>query len=114
MVDKDNKFKTVGDALAFCRQFGLDISATNEQLFDVANSLLVANRRPQLISHENRDFRGFKIKPSDRGMSYFMSDEDTTFNGVTDRFSFIVIAKDLKEANLFADHALHPAKFEWE
>jgi len=114
MPDKDNKFKTVEDARAFCKIFGLDISIDNVQLFDVANSLLLANHRPQLISAEIRDFRGFKIKPSDRGMSNLISKEDTIFYGSTERFSFIVIAKDLEEANMFAKHTLHPTEFEWK
>lgn len=114
MLNQDNRFKTVDEALTFCKQFGLDMSAANEQLFDIANSLLIANHQPQKTPTEHRNARGFKIKPIDTGMSFFKSNEDTVFNGVTERFAFIVIAKDQAEADAFAKHALGPIEFEWE
>lgn len=38
MSDKNN-FKTVGDAVKYCKKHGLSISPVNDQLFDIANSL---------------------------------------------------------------------------
>lgn len=51
-------------------------------------------------------FRGFRVKPSDRGLSYFTAADDNTYEGKTDSFNFVVIAKDEPEAHRFAKQAL--------
>ncbi len=48
------------------------------------------------------------------GMSFVTSDDDTAFNGSVERFKFLVVAKDISEANKVAEHALGSIKFEWE
>lgn len=63
---------------------------------------------------KNMEFKGFRVKPDDRGMSFITSDDDTVFNGSTDRFKFMVVAIDISEANKLAEHALGDIEFEWE
>lgn len=53
-----------------------------------------------------KTFRGFRVKPTDRGTSYLLDDSDAVYEGETDSFSFIIVAKDDEEANRFAVHAL--------
>ena len=60
----------------------------------------------------SKSFRGFRVKPSDRGMSFITSSEDVEFEGRTDNFEFIVVAKNYIEAKQFADHALGEISFE--
>lgn len=62
----------------------------------------------------DQSFRGFIVKPGDRGLSLLTSNDDVVFNGRTDRFKFTVVAKDLTEANNFAKNALGHIDFAWE
>ena len=59
-------------------------------------------------------FRGFRVKPATEGITCFVSDDDVLFSGSTDRFEFLVIAKDIEEANSFAKAALGTIQFKWE
>jgi len=60
------------------------------------------------------EFKGFRVKPDDRGMSLFTSDNDSLFNGSTETFNFVVVASDKDEANLIAKHALGEINFTWD
>jgi hypothetical protein len=59
-------------------------------------------------------FKGFRVKPDDRGLSLMTSDNDFLFNGSTEKFKFVVVASDKAEANLIAQHALGEINFTWD
>jgi hypothetical protein len=42
---KETTFRTCGDAHRFCKQFGLDVSIANDQLFDIADALKLASEK---------------------------------------------------------------------
>lgn len=60
------------------------------------------------------EFKGFRVKPDDRGLSIITSDDDSLFNGSTEKFSFVVVASDRTEATLIAKHALGEIDFTWD
>ena len=49
-LTKIGEFKTVGEAREYCRLHGLDISTVNEQLFQIAGSLMDARKGQDKIT----------------------------------------------------------------
>lgn len=65
-------------------------------------------------SMEQVRFRGLRIIPNHEGVSLLTYDSDQRFNGKSQNIEFLVYAKDIEEANSFAQSAFGLNNFAWD